>query len=636
MQDPLAVLKQYWGYTSFRHPQEAIIQSVLAGQDTLALLPTGGGKSICFQVPGLCIEGLTLVISPLIALMKDQVERLNRLGITATYVNSSLGFRQIDLRLQRAMDGAYRFLYLAPERLNTEMFQLRLGQMNIQLIAIDEAHCISQWGYDFRPAYLHISEIRELLPKVPMMALTASATPRVQQDIVDRLDLREPAIFRKSFRRDNLRYFVLPEENVQARIVSIAKRTQGTGIVYARTRRATEAMARLLQQEGIQAVAYHGGLKTSQRNDIQQAWLDGKKRVIVATNAFGMGIDKPDVRFVVHYHLPMDLESYYQEAGRGGRDGQTALAIAFHQAADIAELKRWSAEKYPTWKQLATHYKAFCDYYRIPTTGDVDKLCGLDMAGLRKATGDSILSLYHSLRILHNEGLLSLNEDQDDFAYIQVISAPADLLLYKKQYPKQAVAIDFMLRTLGGEVFSREVRFFADTWAQRLDMTTEALDRLLKRWMQYNLISYLPATQEPTIRFLQPKHPLTKAEVDWGKYEFLRKEHLTRLRHLLTYVSNDQMCRSLMIQQYFGEKAHQPCGRCDVCIGRNKAQVSDDTFKQLMAAILAFVREGKVTYRQVLLELQAGNPAQRERVLRYLLDKQIVVSETDGHLSVAD
>ncbi|MCL4165351.1 UNVERIFIED_CONTAM: hypothetical protein GTU68_020087, partial [Idotea baltica] len=334
MPTPFEILKKHWGYDAFRPLQEEIIQSVIEERDTLALLPTGGGKSICFQVPGLYFKGLTIVISPLIALMKDQVERLNQLGIAATYVNSSMPFYQVDTKLQGAMDGDYKFLYLAPERLQSEMFKLRLPKMDVSLLVVDEAHCISQWGYDFRPSYLQIAELREAKPDVPIIAVTASATDEVRADILEKLEMREPAVFTKSFRRDNLRYFVLEEENVTQRTIDIVKRTQGTGIIYARTRRTTEHLSNYLIGQGISAAAYHGGLKTSERSKIQQSWLDDKTRIIVATNAFGMGIDKPNVRFVVHYHLPFDLESYYQEAGRGGRDGKTALAIAFRSPVD--------------------------------------------------------------------------------------------------------------------------------------------------------------------------------------------------------------------------------------------------------------------------------------------------------------
>jgi ATP-dependent DNA helicase RecQ len=319
---PRDILKEFWGYEAFRPLQEDIIDSVLQGNDTLALLPTGGGKSICFQVPGMALPGLTIVVSPLIALMRDQVEHLNSRHIPATYINSSVSFRNIDRKLQNAMDGRYKFLYVAPERLKSDMFQARLPQMNVSLLAVDEAHCISQWGYDFRPAYLEIHALREHFPEVPVIALTATAPPRVKDDIVDKLQLKEPRIFRKSFRRDNLSYRVISSERVPDRILQFLRNTPGSGIIYARTRKRTKALADLLKRNDISAAAYHGGMSTTDRNRVQQQWISNEVRVITATNAFGMGIDKPDVRFVLHYNLPSDLESYYQEAGRGGRDGK--------------------------------------------------------------------------------------------------------------------------------------------------------------------------------------------------------------------------------------------------------------------------------------------------------------------------
>ncbi|MEM9987225.1 MAG: ATP-dependent DNA helicase RecQ, partial [Bacteroidota bacterium] len=379
---PLEVLNQYWGYQSFRSPQAQIIDRVLAGQDALALLPTGGGKSICFQVPGLVLGGLTLVVSPLIALMKDQVLRLQDLGIPATYLTSDLTAYQVDKRLQKALDGAYRFLYLAPERIQSEMFQARLDRLPLSLLAVDEAHCISQWGYDFRPSYLEIGYIRQERPDIPILALTASATTRVQADISQRLRLADPVTFRKSFKRENLRYFVLKEENVIARTVDICRRTLGTGIIYVRTRKLTQAVVQQLLNAGVSAAAYHGGMLNSARDQAQEAWINNHVRIMVATNAFGMGIDKPDVRFVIHYNLPFDLESYYQEAGRGGRDGKTALAIAFDNPIDRKEMERWSKDKYPSWEQLQSHYQQLCNHFRIPNSVPSSQAHLLDIAGL--------------------------------------------------------------------------------------------------------------------------------------------------------------------------------------------------------------------------------------------------------------
>ena len=629
------ILNRYWGYETFRPLQEEIIQEVLAGKDTLALLPTGGGKSICFQVPAMMQEGLTIVISPLIALMKDQVENLNKRGIAATYINSSLGYNQIDQKLQGAMDGTYKFLYLAPERIQSDMFRARLPQMPVKLLVVDEAHCISQWGYDFRPAYLKIASIREVLPKVPIIALTASAPPEVKKDIREKLEMKKPSIFAQSFKRENLRYFVFEEENVAKRILSIAQRTQGTGIIYARTRKLTEALALMLQKEGIAAMAYHGGMKNSERNEVQTAWLEDRIRIMVATNAFGMGIDKPDVRFVVHYNLPFDLESYYQEAGRGGRDGKTALAIVFNNAPDLGEIQRWSDNKYPNWKELKSHYALLCNYFRISREGVSDQAQEFDMRELSKHTEQPALALYNSLKVLHNEGILHLNEDSDDFSYIHFLAQPEDVVIYKQQHPSLAPVIEFMLRMLGGETYSREVRFLLDNWGRQLDLPPLDLHHLLMRLMQHRILIYTPATDKPMIRFLSPRHNLSKQELNWDKYTFLQKQNAQRLDEMKAYVQQTELCRSLFIQQYFGEKDHRPCGKCDVCIGRNKTKVSDKEYQAIQEAILNRLKSKETTYREVLLEVQEGSPAQREKVLRYLMDKGLIQANSQGYLSLS-
>ncbi|MEL6675774.1 MAG: ATP-dependent DNA helicase RecQ [Bacteroidota bacterium] len=633
--DSRRVLQEVWGYPGFRPGQEEIIASVLSGKDTLALLPTGGGKSICFQVPGMVIEGLTLVISPLIALMKDQVERLNRLGIPATFVNSSLNPFEVDRKLQGAMDGTYKFLYLAPERISSDIFQMRLPNMPVKLLVVDEAHCISQWGYDFRPAYLRIGEIRANLPQVPVIALTASATPRVQEDIQEKLEMQEPQVFRQSFFRPNLRYFVLEEENVAERILRICQRTQGTGIIYSRTRKTVEKLADYLKGQGIRAIAYHGGLKNSLRNQIQQAWLENQHRVIVATNAFGMGIDKPDVRFVLHYNLPFDLESYYQEAGRGGRDGQTALAIAFKHGPDEADLKRWAGQKYPSWEQLTRHYEILCEAYQLTAGEARDKLVEFDLQDLLTRSGDSRLAWYNSLRVLDAEGIISFQEDSDDFGYVQFIARPEDILRYKDQHPSFAAFIDFMLRTLGGESYTREVRFLPDQWARQLDIPPLDLHYYLERLAQHRLIAYTPPSHQPGIKFLMPRHKLSKQGLNWDKYTFLQEQSQSRLADMLGYVHNTHMCRSLIIQQYFGEAATEPCGKCDICIGRHKTKVNDSDFREIKAQILAYVKAHEASYRDILLHVAAGKPAQREKVLRYLLDREIIQRNPTGKLSLS-
>jgi len=632
---PLHILNQYWGYPGFRPPQEEIIASVMSGRDTLALLPTGGGKSICFQVPGLCLKGTTLVISPLISLMKDQVERLNQLGIAATYIHGGMPYHLIDHRLDQAMKGIYTFLYIAPERLKSDMFALRLPHMNVKLLAVDEAHCISQWGYDFRPAYLDIYQIRETFSDIPILALTASAPPHVQQDIIDKLHLSEVAVFTKSFKRENLRYFVVTEQNVAQRTLEIAQRVQGTGIIYARTRKRTQEIARMLQQHEIEAAAYHGGMTHSQRDDIQQKWIQNDIRIIAATNAFGMGIDKPDVRFVIHYNLPADIESYYQEAGRGGRDGQTALAIAFNNPIDITELERWSKDKYPTFAQVQTHFTGLCHYLRIPQNEASDQLYPLDMQDLAKALSDNVLSVYRSLQLLARENLLQLADDHDDYGYIQFTCEPATVHIYKAQHPQLADLIDFILRQLGGEVFTQEIRFLPSRWATLLRIDTQQLLQQLQRLKQHHLIGFVNPAGHPTVKVLISHRLLSREELDWDKYTFLQTQHQQRLQEMLGYITSHQTCRSLLIQRYFGEETDSRCGKCDVCVKQKPNSVSKLQFSEIQQAILTYIRQqGDISYRKLLLQFPKGTPEQREEVLRYLIDKQLVIVNPSGLLKL--
>lgn len=628
------ILKKYWHYDNFRPLQEDIIKSAINGQDTLALLPTGGGKSLCFQVPGMFLGGMTIVISPLIALMKDQVERLNSIGIAATYLNGGLPNYLIDRRLQEAMDGKYKFLYIAPERISSQMFLQRLTRMNVSLLVVDEAHCISQWGYDFRPSYLTINKIREVKQNIPCIALTASATPEVQEDIIKQLSLQKVKVFAKSFRRDNLRYFVVDEENVMPRILEIAKRTLGTGIIYVRTRKHTEKIADYLLENGISAIAYHGGKTHSDRDKIQQAWIENQQRVIVATNAFGMGIDKPDVRFVVHYELPADLESYYQEAGRGGRDGKTALAIAFRNKIDVAELKRWNEEKYPTWEQVELVYASLCNHFHVPNEGSVDEIHPFLLNILTKELQINARTLHTSVQVLHREGMVFLTEESEDYAYIQISATPESILAFKRNQPKSALLVDMILRNMGGAVYQKEVPFLPHVWAIALDWKVEELDAQLQRLVQLDLITYQAASGTPTIRLLKNRNALSKNGINWQKYVFLRQQSDFRLNKMLEYIGDKSTCRSLMIQRYFGEKDDKNCGKCDVCIGRNKEEVGDKDFANLHQAILAHIQKQPTHYKEVLQNMTVGTPAQREKVLRHLLDKEILVSDMRGNLKV--
>ena len=616
--------------------QEDIVRSVVEGRDTLALLPTGGGKSICFQVPALMMGGLTIVVSPLISLMKDQVERLNRLGIAATAATSDLNSFELDQKLQLAMDGGYRFLYLSPERLKSDMFKMRLAKMPVSLLAIDEAHCISQWGHDFRPAYRDIAEIREVHPKVPIIALTASATTAVQADIMEQLKLRNPRRFAQSFARPNLRYFVLEETRVTERILEIARRSKGSGIVYARTRKATETLAEKLIEAGFSAAPYHGGLTSSQRHHTQENWQKGVTRIVTATNAFGMGIDKPDVRFVLHYHLPADLESYYQEAGRGGRDGNTALAVAFLNPSDLYTLERWVNQQYPTWEEVTHTFQILCNLFQITSESPSQQPYLLNLGGIAKKTNLSPITLYRALQVLNNEAVVDMSDDRDDYAYLQVLMAPGDYWAYKQRNPGLEKFLDFLLRSLGGEVYGREARLLPYSWQESLGIQPSQWESIVQRLVQQQVIRYRAPRAQPTIRFLQARHLLSKQQLNWEKYEFLRAEGERKLTAMLAYARRQDRCRSQMIQEYFGEEDVKPCGVCDVCSGRYKAEVSKDAYDPIEQSILALLSGVTRSYRDLIRQGKEGTPTQREQVLRHLMDNNRIVLGEDGMLRLPD
>lgn len=627
MPAPIEILRSYWGYPKFRPLQEEIIQSVIAGNDTLALLPTGGGKSICFQVPGLALGGLTLVISPLIALMQDQVRSLNEHGIAATFVNSSLSHREIDDKLQMAMDGKFRFLYLAPERLGTEIFKARLSRMDVRLIAVDEAHCISQWGYDFRPSYLRIHELRERLPNVPVVGLTATATPEVVEDIKGHLGMPDGMVFRKSFRRENLNYRVIPTEDVHGRIVRYIQRHPGAaGIVYARTRKRTVALASLLQREGVEAQAYHGGMSPIERAKAQAAWLNNECPVMVATNAFGMGIDKPDVRFVLHLNLPADLESYYQEAGRAGRDGQPAEAIAFSNEEDLAELEAWVKEKYPSWKQLTTHYQVLCNHYGIPNTKAPDQTFALDLKAIATTFQVNPIRFYNSVRLLDREGQISLNEQPDDYGRVKMRVGPRDIMTYKNRYPEQAWLMDLLLRQLGGELYSENMRFLPAVLTRVAGIRDEELEEALLALKQRGIINYRAPMSHPGIRFIRPRHSLDKHEMGWDKYQFLTRQAWQRFEQMQDYIQTPATaCRSRFLESYFGEETTVDCGKCDYCRGKNTSAAGEKAaWEQVRELLLA--RE--MPYWDLVNALSVGTESERRDLIRHLLDKGWLVMGT--------
>ncbi|MCL2290038.1 MAG: RecQ family ATP-dependent DNA helicase [Bacteroidetes bacterium] len=559
------ILKKYWGYDQFRPLQEEIAQSVLDGNDTLALLPTGGGKSICFQVPALAQKGMCLVISPLIALMKDQVENLKKRGIKAEAIYSGLSNHEIDRILGNSIhDPEFKFLYVSPERLKTDGFRVNLQQMKITLLAVDEAHCISQWGYDFRPPYLEIAEIRKFFPKVPVLALTATATPEVVNDIQERLHFRKKNVFQKSFRRENLTYFVMHEENKMGRLLRLIEKNPGTGIVYVRNRRRTQEIAEYLQHFKVTADFYHAGLDNDMRDKKQSEWMSGKTQVIVSTNAFGMGIDKPDVRWVVHLDIPDTLEAYFQEAGRGGRDLKPSIAVMLYDNNDIKELKNNLELSFPPITTIRNVYKTLSEHYRIPIGEGENKIVPFDPDKLCKKLKLRPIELINALSFLEKTGVLMLSEDVKKQSTLHFVADEETLRnFYHKNNDKQEF-VKLLLRSYGG-LFSNYVKISEEEIARRAEMKVDDIEALLLELSKKNIVQYSKRSAKPHILFLQNRVPENYLYFKEEVYKKRKKVAQKRLDSVFHFVENVQTCRSQLLLAYFGETKSEPCGNCDVC-----------------------------------------------------------------------
>jgi ATP-dependent DNA helicase RecQ len=559
------ILKNYWGFDQFRPLQEDIAQSAYDGNDTLALLPTGGGKSICFQVPALAKEGLCLVVSPLIALMKDQVENLKKRGIKAEAIYSGMSNDEIDRILGNSIyDPDFKFLYVSPERLKTDGFRVNLQQMKITLIAVDEAHCISQWGYDFRPPYLEIAEIRKFFPKVPVLALTATATPEVVNDIQERLQFSKKNVFQKSFRRENLTYFVMYEENKMGRLLKLIEKNPGTGIIYVRNRRRTQEIAEYLQHFNVSADFYHAGLDSATRDKKQLEWMNDKTQIIVSTNAFGMGIDKPDVRWVVHLDIPDTLEAYFQEAGRGGRDLKPSIAVMLYDNNDVKELKTNLQLSFPPIVAIKNVYKTLCENYQIPIGEGENKIVPFDPDRLCKILKLKPIELINALSFLEKTGVLMLSEDVKKQSTLHFVATQETLQHFYTHNEEKQEFVKLLLRSYGG-VFSNYVKISEEEIARRAEMEVTEVEELLLDLSQKNIIHFSKRSAKPHILFLQNRVPENYIFFKDEIYKKRKEVAQRRLNSVLNFVENTKTCRSQLLLAYFGETKSDICGNCDVC-----------------------------------------------------------------------
>ena len=618
MQQYLDILKRYWGYDSFRPLQGDIIRSVAAGRDTLGLMPTGGGKSLTFQVPAMAMEGVCLVVTPLIALMKDQVANLKKRGIAAAAIHSGMGREEILLTLDNSVYGAYKFLYVSPERLSTLIFLEKVKQMTVCLLAVDESHCISQWGYDFRPSYLRIADVRALLPGVPVLALTATATPEVVDDIQDKLLFARKNVLRKSFQRDNLAYIVRKAEDKEKQLLAILERVPGTSVVYVRNRKRTREVAELLLRNGVSAEFFHAGLNEDVKDEVQRRWTEGDTRVIVATNAFGMGIDKADVRTVIHMDLPDSLEAYFQEAGRAGRDGQPAYAVLLYKGTDAAKLKKRISDSFPPKETVLKVYEALGNYLQVGVGSGLDATFAFEIGDFCTKFHLSLLQAYSALKILQQAGYLELSDEQDNASRVLFTVTRDDLYRYR-QTPQQEQLIRILLRSYTG-LFTDPAYINEDVLAGRLRWRRDEVYHNLVQLAREGIIQYIPRKKTPFLTLTREREDARWVVLPREAYEKRRERYERRIQHMSHYAQEDNVCRSRMLLAYFGEKDAKPCGQCDVCRRSRKGGAGEADFDTLRAALLQQLADGASLTLPELARATGHREEDLTQVVRFMLD----------------
>ncbi len=624
MPSPREILKQYWGYDTFRPLQEEIIQSVLDGRDTLALLPTGGGKSICYQVPALVQEGITIVISPLIALMKDQVENLRKLGIKAEAVFSGMYMKDIDRVLDNCVYGDIKVLYLSPERLLNFMVIERIKKMKVNLLAVDEAHCISQWGYDFRPPYLQIADIREFLPKgTPVLALTATATADVAKDIQEKLKFKNGAFFQGSFVRQNLSYSVIYVSRKEDKLVEILMNVKGTAIVYARNRRLTKDISALLRKHRINAQFYHAGLSMEERTQRQDDWKSGRTRVMVSTNAFGMGIDKPDVRVVVHMDLPASLEAYYQEAGRAGRDGKKSYAVLLYNHGDRQHLEYVHEISFPSMDVLRQTYRALSNYYQLAVGSPEGASFEFDFHQFTKTYRLDVLVTMHALRVLEQEGWLVISESFYLPSSMMFKVDRLDVYEFLLQNPNVENLLKTLLRSAQGQAFLNFVNLNESSIANFLNISIPTLQKQIGFIAKAGIIDYRPQTENPRITFLRERVPVENLSIDLEAFNFRKNRLYERITKAIQYAEN-KACRSLSLIHYFGEESDVTCGICDVCLGRHKVELSKEDYERYKAKILSILTNNPTEEKLLLQSFSFKHHPKVRQALAFLIDEGVL------------
>lgn len=652
MTDIHQILRHYWGFNSFRPLQKEVIESVMQGNDTLTLMPTGGGKSLCYQVPALAKEGMCLVVSPLIALMKDQVENIRKKGITAFAIFSGMKRKEIVNALKVSANSNCKFLYVSPERLETALFREYLPGMDINLIAVDEAHCISQWGYDFRPSYLKIATIREELPDIPVLALTASATPEVQKDICEKLQFRNvskipaatpaipgrkdspsPKIFRQSFERPNLLYSAFRVDSKINKIIEILTKVAGSSIIYCKSRRRTREISELLQLQNISSDFYHAGLIQDERNRKQEDWINNKTRVIVCTNAFGMGIDKPDVRTVIHADAPDCLENYYQEAGRAGRDGRKAFAVLLYDENDLQELEALTEQRYPSFEDIKNVYQAVSNYLQIPAGSGEGESYNFDIADFIKKFKLNSHTVLYSLKALEQDGWLAFNEQVFIPSTVQFIAGKAELNEFEKIHSELDIAIKSLLRAYEG-IFDQEVPISEWVLTGFMKKNTEEVKEQLKQLHRYGIILYRPQKDSPQLFLLRNRIKTEDLTINMSAYNLRKENFRLRCKEMIRYINEKADCRSQMIASYFGDHSLNRCGVCDNCLRLRSVQLSKEEFEMINHQIISTISPGPLHTKDLLLRLNGIKKEKAWKVIEFLQAESKIKMDKDGFVSV--
>jgi ATP-dependent DNA helicase RecQ len=624
---PQEILQQYWGYDQFRPIQEDIIQAVLNGKDTLAILPTGGGKSICFQVPALIKEGTCLVISPLIALMVDQVERLNKLGVSAKAIHTGLSADEIEDIINLCEEGDLKLLYVSPERLSSKRFLDKLEDLPITMLAVDEAHCISQWGYDFRPAYLHISSVKTYLNNIPTIALTASATPKVKVDIVEKLKLKSPSIFFGSFSRENLSYQVVQVDDKINFLKKLLIQHPGSSIVYCRSRKRTKEISDLLKQFQFKADFYHAGLIQEQRSAKQQDWISGNIDCIVCTNAFGMGIDKPDVRLVVHMDVPDCLENYYQEAGRAGRDGKYAAAVLLYRSQELEELKQLPNQKFPGIEIIRKVYKALCNYFQLPIGSGNGNYFDFDIQAFTTTFKLNLFEVLYCLDILKQEEILTYQDQVFSPSTLMFTTERRTLELFEEEHKNLEPLIKILLRTYGG-IFDIPIRINESQIAWLLKWDISNVRESLKKLHQFGITEYHSSRESAQILFQQERIQADELQINYPHYIARKKEYSQRVDHMIKFIQSKE-CRSMIISDYFGDTQPKTCGICDRCMSVTKSEPSKKYISDLLKKIKIEINKREMTFNELMIALNQDEDMLKTGIEILEMEGQIIAGK-DG------